>query len=385
MRINKKVEDLAPSGIRAFFELVLNMKDCISLGVGEPDFVTPWSVRESAIFSIEKGYTSYTSNKGMYELRRDISRYLENKYDLRYDPDGEILVTVGVSEAFDLALRALINPRDKVLIPEPCYVSYAPITALCGGIPVHIKTGPKNDFKVDPEDILRCSDKNTRAIILNYPNNPTGASYTKKELKRIADAALKKDLYVISDEIYCELTYDFKHTPLSGLPRMKERTIYLNGFSKAYAMTGWRIGYACGPGKVIAAMTKIHQYTMLCAPIVSQLAAREAIKSADRPAQEMKREYRRRREFLVGSLNEMGMACHMPEGAFYTFPSIKKVTKLGSVEFAKKLLKQQKVAVVPGCAFGLSGEGYVRMAYAANFEDIKEAVIRIKKFLTRNR
>lgn len=380
MKTSKLVESIPPSGIRVFFDLVLGMKDVISLGVGEPDFVTPWNVRESAIYSLEQGYTSYTSNKGLFELSQDISRHLKNKYSLDYDPQNEILITVGVSEAFDLALRAIINRGDKILVPEPYYVSYGPLVTLAQGKPVFIKTSPENGFKITAGDILRHCDSKTKGIVLNYPNNPTGASYTKKELKEIAKAVLKRNLIMISDEIYCDLTYDFEHTPFPTLPRMKERTIYLNGFSKSYAMTGWRIGYVCASEKIVSLMTKIHQYTMLCAPIMSQMAAREALKSGERSLQEMKREYRRRRELVISGLNEMGLTCHKPQGAFYAFPSIKR-SGLSSMDFAKGLLKKERVALVPGTAFGPSAEGYVRISYASSLSNIKEALARIKRFL----
>jgi len=380
IKISKLVEKIPPSGIRVFFDLVIGMKDVISLGVGEPDFVTPWNIRERAIYSLEEGYTSYTSNKGMIELRREISRYLKNKYGLDYDPEEEILITVGVSEASDLAMRAILDSGDKVLIPEPSYVSYGPLTALCNGKPVYIKTKPESDFKITPKDIRGLCGKNTKALILNYPSNPTGASYSKKELKGIAKTISDRKLIVVSDEIYCDLTYDFDHTPLATLPGMKERTVYLNGFSKAYAMTGWRIGYACGPKNIIAAMTKIHQYTMMCVPIMSQMAAMEALRHGDKSVQEMKREYRRRREFVVSRLNEIGLDCHKPEGAFYAFPSIKK-SGLSSMEFSRRLLKDEKVAVIPGIAFGPSGEGYVRISYASGIDKLKEALGRIERFL----
>ncbi|MFH1996948.1 MAG: aminotransferase class I/II-fold pyridoxal phosphate-dependent enzyme [Candidatus Omnitrophota bacterium] len=385
IKINKRVERIQPSGIRAFFDLVLGMDDVISLGVGEPDFVTPWNIREAAIYSLEQGRTSYTSNKGMIELRRDISRHLENGSGVKYDPEEEIVITVGVSEAFDLALRALVDPRDKVLIPEPCYVSYGPITTLCGGVPVYLKTDQRGGFKITPEMIARSCDTKTKILILNYPNNPTGASYTRRELAKIADVVKKKGLCVISDEIYSELTFDHQHTPFAALPSMRERTVSLNGFSKSYAMTGWRIGFACGPKHVIAAMVKIHQYTMLCAPIMSQIAAREALKRGDRSVHQMKREYRRRRDYVTGELNEMGLACAAPGGAFYVFPSITDVTGRGSIEFAKALLKEERVAVIPGGAFGSSFEGFIRIAYASSMEDLKEALTRIKKFITRKR
>lgn len=381
MKISKLVQQIPPSGIRVFFELVLGMKDVISLGVGEPDFVTPWNIREKAIFSLEEGYTSYTSNKGMIELRREISRYLKNKYGMEYDPEEEILVTVGVSEGFDLAIRAITDHGDKILIQEPAYVSYGPVTTICGGKPVPIKTSPLNGFKVTSRDIVKAYNKKTKGIVLCYPNNPTGNSYSKKELKAIAGVVAKKNLIMVADEIYCDLTYDFTHTPFPTLPGMKERTIYLNGFSKAFAMTGWRIGYACGPKEIIAAMTKIHQYTMMCVPISSQMAAIEALKNGERSVAEMKREYRRRREFVISRLNEMGLSCHKPEGAFYAFPSIKK-TGLSSMEFSNRLLKQEKVAVVPGTAFGASGEGYVRISYATSFDKLKEAMHRMERFLS---
>ncbi len=382
MKTSKLVEQIPPSGIRVFFDIVLGMKDVISLGVGEPDFVTPWNVRERAIYALEQGYTSYTSNKGLVELRRDIAKYLKRRHGLEYDPDEEILITVGVSEAFDLSLRAIVEPGDEVLVPEPYYVSYGPIASLCGGKPVYIKTDPAQGFKISPEVIKKACTPRTKAIILNYPNNPTGASYSKAQLKAIAEVVAKRDLIMISDEIYCDLTYDFEHTPFPSLPKMKEHTIYLNGFSKSFAMTGWRLGYACGPAKAIAAMTKIHQYTMLCASIVSQMAAQEALKNGDRSVQDMKREYRRRREYIISRLNEIGLRCHKPEGAFYAFPSIKS-SGLSSMEFANKLLKEEKVAVVPGTAFGASGEGCVRMSYAANLEKIKEALARMERFMQR--
>lgn len=380
MRTSKLVEQIPPSGIRAFFDLVLGMKDVISLGIGEPDFVTPWNVREAAMSSLEEGYTSYTSNKGMIELRKDISVYLKDRHGLEYDPLDEILITVGVSEAFDLAVRAIINRGDKILVPEPYYVSYGPLVMLAGGLPIFIRQSPENGFKLTPEDILKYCDGKTRAIILNYPNNPTGVSYTRKELNAIARVISKKNLITISDEIYGDLTYDFDHTAFPTLPGMKERTIYLNGFSKSYAMTGWRIGYACGPKDVISMMTKIHQYTMLCAPIMSQMAAREALKNGERSIRQMKREYKRRREYVVSGLNEAGLPCHKPEGAFYAFPSIKN-SGLSSMEFAKRLLEKERVALVPGTAFGPSCEGYVRISYASSISNIKEALIRIKRFL----
>lgn len=380
MRISKVAQHIPPSGIRVFFDLVLGMKDVISLGVGEPDFVTPWNVRERAIDSLEKGYTSYTSNKGLSELRVAVSKHLKKKYGLDYDPEEEILITVGVSEGSDLAFRAIVNPGDKILVPEPYYVSYGPMTSLCGGDPVFLKTDPAKGFKITPKDIIRACDKRTKGIILNYPNNPTGASYSKAELKKISDAIKSRGLILVSDEIYGELTYGSDHVSIAAFPGMKERTIYLNGFSKAFAMTGWRIGYACGPADIIAAMTKIHQYTMMCVPIMSQFAALEALKSGERSVLEMKREYARRRELVISRLNEMGLPCHKPEGAFYAFPSIKS-SGLSSMGFSKELLSKEKVAVVPGTAFGESGEGYIRISYASSMEKLKEALDRMERFL----
>jgi len=381
MEISIKVQKIPPSGIREFFELVIGMKDVISLGVGEPDFVTPWNICESAIFSIEQGYTSYTSNQGLYELRTQIARFLNTKHNIKYNPE-EILITTGVSEALDLVLRAILNPGDKVLVPDPCYVSYYPVSFLAGGSPVFINT-KKTNFKLTPSLVEKHVSKGVKAIIFNYPANPTGVSYSRKELLALAKVFVKKNLMVISDEIYDELTYDFSHTPISSLKGMKERTIYLNGFSKAFAMTGWRIGYACGPKNIISAMTKIHQYTMLCSPIMGQMAAIEALKSGGRYVAEMKREYKRRREFIVDRLNEIGLVCYKPEGAFYVFPSIKG-TGMNCIEFSKELLRKEKVAVVPGTAFGSQGEGHIRISYASNMQDLKEACVRMERFLKKN-
>ena len=381
MKISKKVQQMSPSGIREFFELVIGMKDVISLGVGEPDFVTPWNICESSIFSIEKGYTSYTSNKGLYELRLEVAGFLKNRHQIDYDPEEEILITTGVSEALDLALRAILNPGDKVLIPGPYYVSYYPVSFLAGGTPVFINT-QKTHFKLTPSLVEGYVSKGTKAIILNYPANPTGVSYSKKELMALSKVFVKHGLIVISDEIYGELTYDFTHTPISTLKGMKGRTVYLDGFSKSFAMTGWRVGFACGPSQIIAAMTKIHQYTMLCAPIMGQMAAIEALKGGSRYVMEMKREYKRRREFIVDRLNEIGLACPKPEGAFYVFPSIKN-TGIDCMTFAKRLLEKEKVAVVPGAAFGPQGKGNIRISYASNMSDLKEACLRIERFLKR--
>jgi len=378
--ISKTVKDLPPSGIRAFFDLVLEMKDVISLGVGEPDFVTPWHIREKAIDVLEQGYTSYTSNKGMPELRQQISRFLKHRHGLAYNFKDQILIAVGVSEAIDLAFRAILNPGDRVLIPQPSYVSYGPTVIMAGGVPVYLKTSLSNGFKLTPAQIERAADSKTRVLLLNYPCNPTGASYCKRELQQIARIVKKKNLLVVTDEVYDELTYDFEHTPLATLPGMKERVVMLNGVSKAYAMTGFRLGWACGPAEIIAAMTKIHQYTMLCAPIMAQMAAREALRNGSRSVAEMKREYIRRRRFIVEELNRIGLPCHMPQGAFYVFPSIAKTGQTG-LAFAKNLLKQQKVALVPGSAFGPDYDGHVRISYATGYDDLKEAVQRIAVYL----
>jgi aminotransferase len=384
MYVAKHVEELPPSGIRAFFDLVLGMKDVISLGVGEPDFITPWNIREHAIYSLEQGYTSYTSNKGIAELRKDIAKFLEWRYALAYDWDREMLITVGGSEAMDLAFRAILNPGERVLVHEPCFVAYAPLVRLAGGEPVPVVTTEDEGFKVTPRKLEAALKKGTKAMILNYPCNPTGVSYTRQELLAIAAFAKKNDLLVISDEIYDELTYDFEHTPLATLPGMKERVIYLNGFSKAYAMTGFRLGWASGPEKIVAAMTKIHQYTIMCAPITSQMAAREAIRNGMKDVQAMKREYNRRRNFIVASLNEVGLPCHMPQGAFYAFPSIRGLG-MSSMDFARDLLEKEKVALVPGNAFGSQCADHVRISYASSYDNLREAVARIKKYLEARR
>lgn len=383
MQIAKRVQQLAPSGIRAFFDLVLGMKDVISLGVGEPDFVTPWHIREKAIFSLEKGFTSYTSNKGMPELRREIAQFLNRRYGLSYNSEEEILITVGVSEALDLAFRAIINPGDRVLIPQPSYVSYGPVVELAGGKAVYLNTDVKNGFKITPKQIDEAASRTkAKAILINYPSNPTGASYAKKELSGLVHVFKKHRLIVVSDEVYDELTYDFDHTPLPAFAGLKNQVIYLNGFSKSYAMTGFRLGYACGSAPLIAAMTKIHQYTMLCSSITGQIAACEALKSGFKDVFEMKKEYMRRRRFMVASLNEIGLTCHNPEGAFYVFPSIK-TTGETSLDFAKNLLHKKKVALVPGVAFGKCAEGYVRMSYASSYDNLKEAVVRIASYLNK--
>jgi aminotransferase len=377
--VSTKVLDMQPSGIRLFFDLVLGMKDVISLGVGEPDFVTPWQIREAGIYSLEQGFTSYTSNKGLYKLRLTICRYLKNKYGLDYCPDEEILITVGVSEGFDLALRALINPGDKILIPVPCYVSYGPLTELAGGTAVYIDTA-SSGFKLTPKALEKHIDKKTKGIVFNYPTNPTGTSYTRRELEAVNKVLLKHKLLCLSDEVYGDLTYDFEHTPFAALPGAKNNTVYLNGFSKSYAMTGWRVGFVCGPKEIISAMTKIHQYTIMCVPITSQMAACEAIDTGRKSVEEMKREYKRRREFFIPELNRIGLDCAVPEGAFYAFASLKR-TGLTALDFCQRLLKEQKVAVVPGTAFGQGFDGYVRMSYASSLENLKEALLRMEDFV----
>lgn len=380
IQLSKKVVSLKPSGIRVFFDIVLGMKDVISLGVGEPDFVTPWNVREKAIDSLEQGYTSYTSNKGMPELRRQISAFLKKRFKLSYDFDEQILITVGVSEALDLVMRAVLNPGEKVIVPEPNYVSYEPVVKLAGGNVIRLKTKLAEGFKITPEALEKAASHGAKAMMINYPCNPTGASYTRKELSALCEVIRKHNLLVISDEVYDELTYDFDHTPMAALPGMKNRVVYLNGFSKAYAMTGFRIGWACGPKEIIGAMTKIHQYTMLCAPITGQIASGEALTKSAASVQMMKKEYNRRRRYIVSALNDLGLTCHLPEGAFYVFPSIKS-TGQSSMDFATGLLKDQKVALVPGTAFGDSCEGSVRISYASSYENLKEAIRRIKLYL----
>lgn len=380
--ISLTVKKMKPSGIRAFFDLVLGMKDVISLGVGEPDFVTPWEIREAGITSLEQGFTSYTSNKGLLKLRLAIQHYLKNTFGISYSAEDEILVTVGVSEGVDLALRAIMNPGDKVLVPMPSYVSYGPMTELAGGIPVYIDTR-KDNFKLTPQNLKKHIDPRVKGIIFNYPANPTGVSYTRKELEQLKKVLIGYKILCITDEIYCDLTYDFTHTAFPSLPGAKEYTLYLNGFSKSYAMTGWRVGYACGPKDIIAAMTKIHQYTIMCVPITSQMAACEGLHSSRQSVENMKREYKRRREFVVTQLNRIGLKCHMPQGAFYAFPSVKK-TGMNGLEFAQKLLNEQKVAVVPGTAFGDEYTDNIRISYATSFEKLKEALLRMEMFVRKH-
>lgn len=379
-RINPVVRDLPPSGIRRFFDLVTEMKGVVSLGVGEPDFVTPWHIREACLYSLEKGYTMYTSNYGMLELREEIAKDLALTYQVNYDPRSEILITVGVSEALDLAMRTVLCPGDEVLIPEPSYVSYAPTATLAGAVPVYLKTTVENGFQVTAEMVEKAITPKTRAILLCYPNNPTGATIDRERLLEIAEVVLAHDLIVISDEIYDRLTYVGEHTCLSSLPGMRERTILLNGFSKAYAMTGWRVGYAAGNSDFISAMTKIHQYTMLCAPITAQVAAIEALKNGGPAMKKMVEHYNRRRRLVLQAFKDMGLSCFEPRGAFYAFPEISN-TGLSSIDFAEQLLKEEKVALVPGNAFGEQGEGFVRCSYAASVDDLTEAFKRMNNFV----
>ena len=382
--ISRRVGRVSPSGIRKFFDLLSTMDDAISLGVGEPDFVTPWHISEAGISGIEKGYTMYTSNWGMPELRQELARNLSARCGVEYDPDRELLITVGVSEGLDLAMRAVLNPRDEVISPEPTYVSYESCTVLAEGVFVPVSTTVENQFRVKAADIEERVTSRTKAILLGYPNNPTGAVMERADLEEIADVARRHDLLVISDEIYDQLVYGIKHTCFASLPGMKERTIFLGGFSKAYAMTGWRIGYAAAPAEIIEAMTKIHQYTIMCVPIMAQMAAIEALKSGEAAVREMVADYDRRRRVMVKGLNAIGLSCFEPKGAFYAFPSVK-VTGLSSQDFAERLLLEERVAVIPGSAFGDSGEGYVRCCYATALDDIREALRRMRRFVQRHR
>ncbi len=380
----KRVNQISPSGIRRFFDLLASMEGVISLGVGEPDFATPWHITEKAIESLEKGYTMYTSNLGMPELRQELSRYLKDNYKLAYDPDSELLITVGVSEALDLTIRAILNPGDEVIIPDPCYVSYSSCVILAGGTPIMVPTKQKNNFEISAADIEAKVTNKTKAILIGYPANPTGAVMPRDKLAQIADVARRHQLLVISDEIYARLVYNVEHICFATLPGMKENTIFLGGFSKAYAMTGWRIGYAAANKEVSASMTKIHQYTVMSAPTMGQVAAIEALKSGEDSSAEMVEEYNRRRMVIVKGLNDIGLPCFEPRGAFYAFPSIKS-TGMTSEEFAERLLIEEKVAVVPGSAFGQCGEGYVRCCYATSLADIEEALSRMKQFVAKYR
>lgn len=382
--ISDKTASIQPSGIRKFFDIVSEMKDAISLGVGEPDFDTPWHIRDEGIYALERGRTFYTSNSGLKDLRQEISNYLKRIQNIEYNPENEILVTVGGSEAIDIGLRAVINPGDEVIIPQPSYVSYEPCAILTGAKPVIINLKAENDFKLKPEELLSAITDKTKVLILPYPNNPTGAIMEQKDLEAIAKIIIEKDILVMSDEIYSALTYKEKHVSIASLRGMKERTILINGFSKAYAMTGWRLGYACAPKEIIQQMTKIHQFAIMCAPTTSQYAAIEALKNGDDDVETMRQAYNQRRRFLLHAFKEIRLECFEPFGAFYVFPSIKEFN-MTSEEFATRFLKEEKVAVVPGTAFGACGEGYLRISYAYSIENLKIAIERLKIFVERLR
>ena len=378
------IVNIKPSGIRKFFDLVSEMKDAISLGVGEPDFDTPWHIRDEGIYSLERGRTFYTSNAGLKELKEEIANYLRRRVHVDYDDRHEVLVTVGGSEAIDMAMRVMLNPGEEVLIPQPSYVSYEPCTIMAGGKPVIIELKAENEFRLTPEELLEHITDKTKLLVLPFPNNPTGAIMEQKDLEAIAKVIIEKDLYVLSDEIYSELTYKEDHVSIASIPGMQERTILINGFSKAYAMTGWRLGYACGPRKIIDQMTKLHQYAIMCAPTTSQYAAVEALRNGDDDVAMMREAYNQRRRYLVHAFKEMGLECFEPYGAFYIFPCIKEFG-MTSEEFASRFLMEEKVAVVPGTAFGDCGEGFLRISYAYSLENLKEALGRMQKFIDRLR
>lgn len=378
--LSERISEIPPSGIRKFFDIVSEMKDAISLGVGEPDFNTPWHIREEGIYSLEKGRTFYTSNAGLKELKTEISHYLSRRFDITYDGDHEVMVTVGGSEAIDIALRAMLDPGDEVLIPQPSYVSYVPCTILAHGVPVIINLEARDEFKLTKEKMLEKITPKTKVLILPFPNNPTGAVMGAKELQEIVDIVIEKDLFVISDEIYAELTYGSDHTTIAAFPGMKDRTVLINGFSKSYAMTGWRLGYAAAPRLILEQMLKIHQFAIMCAPTTSQYAAVAALRNGDHDVQVMRESYDQRRRYLLHVFEEMGLECFEPHGAFYAFPSIKRFG-MTSDEFATRLLREEKVAVVPGTAFGDCGEGYLRISYAYSLKSLKEALGRMERFV----
>lgn len=382
--LSKKVVGIAPSGIRKFFDLVSEMPDAISLGVGEPDFDTPWRIREEGIYSLERGRTFYTSNVGLKDLKIEISKYLQRKISVSYDPDSEIIVTVGGSEGIDIAFRAMLDPGDEVLIPQPSYVSYLPCTVLADGVPVVIPLQQKNEFKLTAEELEAAITPKTKILVLPYPNNPTGAIMTKEDLEPIAEVVKKHDIFVLSDEIYSELTYKYDHVSIASLPGMKERTLVINGFSKGFAMTGWRLGYICGQKKIVEQMLKIHQFAIMCAPTNSQYAAIEGLRNCDDEVQQMRTAYNQRRRFLLHEFKRMQLDCFEPFGAFYIFPNIQEFG-MTSEEFATRFLEEEKVAVVPGSAFGDCGEGYLRVSYAYSLEDLKEAIGRLGHFIDRLR
>ena len=382
--LNQVIREIPPSGIRKFFDIVAEMKDAISLGVGEPDFVTPWHIRDEGICSLQNGHTHYTSNKGLLELRKEISNYLKRRFDLNYDSLTQTLVTVGGSEAIDLLFRACLNPGDEVLVPEPSFVCYKPLARLAGGVPVPLTTRAENNFKITPDELKAAITPRTKVLVLPYPNNPTGAIMTKEELEGIAEVLKDTNILVLSDEIYAELTYGRHHYSIAQIDGMYERTVLVSGFSKAYAMTGWRLGYACGHPALISAMTKVHQYGIMSAPTTAQYAAIEALKNGDEDIETMREEYNDRRKVIVSGFNAMGLECFEPEGAFYAFPCIKS-TGLSSSDFCEQLLYSQKVAVVPGTALGDSGEGHVRCSYAYSLDSINEALNRIEAFVKKNK
>ncbi len=382
--IAEKCAQIKPSGIRKFFDIVSEMKDAISLGVGEPDFDTPWHIRKEGIASLENGRTFYTSNAGMKELKMEICEYLKRKQNLTYDYGDEVLVTVGGSEAIDIAMRAMINPGEEVLIPQPSYVSYEPCAVLADAKPVIINLKAENEFRLTAQELRDAITDKTKLLVLPFPNNPTGAIMERKDLEAIAEIIIENDIFVLSDEIYGELTYKGEHISIASLPGMQERTILINGFSKAYAMTGWRLGYACGPREIIAQMTKIHQFAIMCAPTTSQYAAIEALKNGDEDVKEMRNAYNERRQFLMNAFKEMGLECFEPYGAFYVFPCIKEFG-MTSEEFATRFLQEEKVAVVPGTAFGDSGEGFLRISYAYSLDNLKIAMGRMERFVNKLR
>lgn len=379
--LNKTITTIQPSGIRKFFDVVHEMKDAISLGVGEPDFDTPWHIRDEGIYSLEKGKTHYTSNAGLKELKTEIDRYLNRHYGISYDVDHEIMVTIGGSEAIDAAMRAMLDPGDEVLIPQPSYVSYVPCAVLAGGVPVVIELKAENEFRLTAEELEAAITPKTKLLVLPFPNNPTGAIMEKSDLEKIAEVIKKHDIFVLSDEIYSELTYLEKHVTIASLPGMWERTIVINGFSKSHAMTGWRLGYACGPRVIIEQMLKIHQFTIMCAPSTSQYAGVEALKNGDEDVAQMREEYNGRRRYLLHRFKEMGLSCFEPFGAFYVFPCISEFG-MTSEQFATELLNTEKLAVVPGTAFGDCGEGFIRISYAYSLENLKEAMNRMEAFIT---
>ena len=378
--ISQRIQNIKPSGIRKFFDILEEMTDAISLGIGEPDFVTPWHIRDAGIYSLERGHTKYTSNAGMLELRREISNYLRRRFDLNYDYAKQILVTVGGSEAIDLALRCLLNPGDEVIVPVPSFVCYGPLTEMAGGVPVYVELKAEDQFRLTPEQLKAAITPKTKVLVLPFPSNPTGGIMSRPDLEAIAEVLRGTDIMVISDEIYAELTYGQRHVSMANLTDMYERTVVVNGFSKSHAMTGWRMGYVCAPQPVIAAMTKLHQFGIMSAPTTSQYAAIEAMRNGDKDIEHMREEYDSRRRYLVENLNRIGLTCFEPKGAFYVFPCIKS-SDLTSEEFCERFLMEEKVAVIPGTAFGPGGEGFVRACYAASMKDIAEAVSRMDNFL----